>query len=46
VDCVVLIWEGKRMPHRSPGIVAGDALAAVAGMLGIDAAKLITQVAR
>jgi hypothetical protein len=46
VDCVALIWEGKGMPHRSPGIVAGDALAAVAGMLGIDAAKLITQVAR
>ena len=34
------------MWHRSPGIVAGDALAAVAGMLGIDAAKLVTQVAR
>lgn len=34
------------MWHCSPGIVAGAALAAAAAMLGIDAAKLVTQVAR
>jgi len=34
------------MWHRSPGIVAGAALAAAAGTLGIDAAKLVAQVAQ
>jgi len=34
------------MWYRSPGIVAGAALAAAAGMLGIDVAKLVAQVAQ